>query len=291
MLLTGCAWGQNGTLMDSLHHLRFTTLISFIQVAGLTDTLNGRGPFTLFAPNNHAFIGLKRDVFNRMKSDPSFLTAIFKYHIVNGSSISSTDLQVNEKMIPSMEGRSIRLNHFLHNGHSLVGGVRLYNSGHNATNGVIHEIGGVMVPPVGSVVDVINNDPELSTLKLVVQSAGLTMFLQDQNPITMFAPTNRAFQDRGDSFVQGLIKQPALLSTLLKYHMIPGSLWADGFHQQMLETFDANDKLRLHRFYFLDYEVDNAPIEMMDISATNGVVHKIGGVLIPSSIRDQVTSL
>ena len=70
--------------------------------------------------------------------------------------------------------------------HVLVGGARVYRSGLLATNGVVHEMGGVMIPPSGNVMDVINNDPELSTLKQMVQTAGLTTFLQGKRPRVFF---------------------------------------------------------------------------------------------------------
>ncbi|XP_041357734.1 uncharacterized protein LOC121374695 [Gigantopelta aegis] len=114
-----------------------------------------------------------------MKNDSSLATTIIKYHIVKGSSFFIADLMVDEKMLPSMEERSIRVNHFLNNGHTTVGGARLYIFDIKATNGVVHQTIDFMIPPIGSVVDVINNDPELTTLKKVVQSSsGLTKFLQ-----------------------------------------------------------------------------------------------------------------
>ncbi|XP_041360396.1 transforming growth factor-beta-induced protein ig-h3-like [Gigantopelta aegis] len=292
ILLVGCAWGQHGTIMDVLHHRRDTSFISYIQQAGLEDTLKGAGPFTVFAPTNHAFRRLSTEIAAKMKLDPALLKSIIKYHIVSGSTLSHNDLMANEKLIPSMEGHDIRVNHYLFNQHMLVTGARIYHySGLTATNGAVIEINDVMIPPGGSVLDLINNDPELSTLKQVVQSAGLTTFLQEQHPITLFAPTNKAFEALGGSVTQGLIQQPALLTTLLKYHVVPGSLWSDDFHQQMLETFDDDDKLRLHKFLFFGYDVDSAQIKTKDIAATNGVVHKIADVLVPKSIQAQVSAL
>ena len=69
-----------------------TTLTSAVQAAGLVDTLNGEGPFTVFAPNNEAFAAIPPADLDAILADTEWLTEILLYHVVSGQSLSAVDL-------------------------------------------------------------------------------------------------------------------------------------------------------------------------------------------------------
>ena len=69
-----------------------TTLTSAVQAAGLVDTLNGEGPFTVFAPNNEAFAAIPPADLDDILADTEWLTEILLYHVVIGESLSAADL-------------------------------------------------------------------------------------------------------------------------------------------------------------------------------------------------------
>ena len=69
-----------------------TTLVSAVQAAGLVDTLNGAGPFTVFAPNNEAFAAIPPADLDAILADTELLTQILLLHVVVGQSLSSADL-------------------------------------------------------------------------------------------------------------------------------------------------------------------------------------------------------
>ena len=69
-----------------------TTLVSAVQAAGLVDTLNGEGPFTVFAPNNEAFAKIPPDDLDAILADTDLLTRILTYHVVAGQRLSAADL-------------------------------------------------------------------------------------------------------------------------------------------------------------------------------------------------------
>ncbi|XP_067660415.1 transforming growth factor-beta-induced protein ig-h3-like [Haliotis asinina] len=290
--LVVAAWGQGSTntIVDYLTSSRYSyrTLVSLLQKAGLTDTLKGAGPFTLFAPNDRAFRNLDAAVLGSLQNDTAKLTDVLKYHVVSGIH-NAADITVNELLLDSLQGSKIRMNDYLSVGGLVAQGYRVYLPAHVMSNGVVYQLNGVMQPPSGNVVDIVTNDGELTTLLTAVKSAGLASFLQDQHPITVFAPTDKAFADLGSDVVQALVTNPTLLASILKYHVIPGSLYKSGYHAASLHTFEEEDRIRLHRFIF-SYEVDDGTLAG-EISATNGVVHKIDKVLIPSSLADQVKAL
>ena len=80
-----------------------TTLTSAVQAAGLVDTLNGEGPFTVFAPNNEAFAAVPAADLDAILADTDLLTDILTYHVIAGESLSSADL-VEAGSVATVEG-------------------------------------------------------------------------------------------------------------------------------------------------------------------------------------------
>lgn len=130
---------------------RFTTLVALVKQAGLVKTLSSKGPFTVFAPTNAAFAALKKnapDTYNAVVSDKKLLTTVLTYHALAGKVDSAAAIAAAKKMasVKTVQGERIKL--------SLKGG-KLYLNGSsrvivadvNGSNGVIHAINAVIVPP------------------------------------------------------------------------------------------------------------------------------------------------
>ena len=84
-----------------------TTLSSAVQAAGLVDTLNGEGPFTIFAPSNEAFAGVPPSDLDAILADTELLTSILTYHVVAGESLSAADL-AEAGSVTSVQGGELR---------------------------------------------------------------------------------------------------------------------------------------------------------------------------------------
>ncbi|ESO89543.1 hypothetical protein LOTGIDRAFT_74733, partial [Lottia gigantea] len=222
-------------VIDVLQQQRATTLLKFIEDAGLTDTLKGAGPFTIFAPSNRAFGRLDANTTAALAADKTMLANVLKNHVV-ADNLRRSDIRMNERQVTSLAGSKIRLNHYISTGASTANGIQMSTTDHTASNGVVHNINGVIPTPAGSIVDIAKADPELSTLVAAVTAAGLGTFLADQSPITVFAPTNDAFNELGSDVVQKILADKDLLKTILTYHVIPGSLYTAGFHSASLHT-------------------------------------------------------
>jgi uncharacterized surface protein with fasciclin (FAS1) repeats len=140
---------EPGTIVDlGIANPDFSTLVAAVTAAGLVETLSGEGPFTLFAPTNEAFAALPAEV-----TDPLFLPEnvdqlvnILKYHVVAGSVPSSS---VESGDVETLNGDSIAVDV------SDAMGIMLNNDAHvttadiMASNGVIHVIDKVLLPPSG----------------------------------------------------------------------------------------------------------------------------------------------
>jgi len=124
----------------------FSTLVSLLEQAGLLETLNGAGPYTVFTPDNTAFEKLDPSVLETLNSDPALLEQVLLGHVVEGT-YGINDLQdIEEGTLNSLQGDALDFN-------LNVGGLDVNNAeidstnvGNNYANGVTHDVGDVVVP-------------------------------------------------------------------------------------------------------------------------------------------------
>jgi len=119
----------------------FTTFVSAVKTAGLTGTLTGKGPFTVFAPTDEAFEKLPKGALDTLIKDTAKLKAVLSYHVVKGHVVAQ-DMKSGEVMtlqgsplIASVSSSGVEVN-----------GVRLKQADLVAINGVIHTIDAVIMP-------------------------------------------------------------------------------------------------------------------------------------------------
>ncbi len=124
----------------------FKTLLTAVKAAGLVETLQGTGPFTVFAPTDAAFAALPAGTLDGLLKDPAALKKVLLYHVVSGSVTS--DKVVGLTSATSVEGSPIAI--------SVKDGTVYLNDSAKvvtpdvmASNGVIHVIDKVILPPAG----------------------------------------------------------------------------------------------------------------------------------------------
>ena len=121
----------------------FSTLVAALSAASLVETLQGEGPFTVFAPNDEAFAALPAVLLEKLllPENIAVLTAILTYHVVAGK-VLSTDVTAGD--VATVEGSTLAL--------GVMDGVQVNDAtvigaDVEASNGVIHVINKVLVPP------------------------------------------------------------------------------------------------------------------------------------------------
>jgi len=122
----------------------FTTLLAAADAAGLVDTLKGEGPYTVFAPNDDAFAALPEGTLESLLADPEALKAILLYHVVEGSVTSDQVVGLTEAT--SVEGSPIAIS-VVDGTVTLNGTAKVVTADVMASNGVIHVIDAVILPP------------------------------------------------------------------------------------------------------------------------------------------------
>jgi uncharacterized surface protein with fasciclin (FAS1) repeats len=122
---------------------RFTTLATALTAAGLIDTLKGAGPFTVFAPTDDAFAKLPAGALDDLLTDKDALTQVLLYHVVPGS-VMASDV-VNLDTAATVEGSSVDIT--VADGKVMVDDAQVIIPDVAASNGVIHVIDTVLLPP------------------------------------------------------------------------------------------------------------------------------------------------
>ncbi|GAC1535816.1 MAG: fasciclin domain-containing protein [Ramlibacter sp.] len=131
-----------------------------------------------------------------------------------------------------------------------------------------------------SVADTIARDPQLSTLSGLVQKAGMADMLKAGGPYTVFAPTNDAFKAVPAKTIEDLAANPARLKAVLAYHVVPGQVMSGQVKNEDVKT-EQGGKVALSKAGTY-VTVEDAMVQTADVVASNGVVHTIDRVLMPS---------
>ena len=130
-----------------------------------------------------------------------------------------------------------------------------------------------------SVAETIASNPQLSTLNGLIVKAGLADTLKGAGPFTVFAPSNDAFTKVPAKTMAALGADPALLKSVLSYHVVPGKTMAADVKNGNAKTVQGANLALSKAGSFVT--VEDAVVQTADISASNGVVHVIDAVLIP----------
>ncbi len=120
----------------------FSTLVEAVKAAGLVDTLQGAGPFTVFAPTNEAFAKLPKGALENLLKNKEQLVAVLTYHTVSGK-VMSKDIQPGN--VKTVEGASVDVS--VKDGNVYVNNAKVVKADIEASNGVIHVIDTVLMPP------------------------------------------------------------------------------------------------------------------------------------------------
>ena len=254
----------------------FETLATLVTQAELIDTLKSEGPFTVFAPIDAAFEALPPAIVETVTSNPDTLATVLTYHVIAGK--YNLD-QLPEGPIETVAGVELTVAKI--DGVTYINGNPIAVQNVQATNGVIHVMGNVLVPALGDIIDVATTLPGFETLASLVTQAELIDTLKSEGPFTVFAPVNEAFDALPAATLSAVQSDPELLATVLTYHVIAGKLTTEMLQPGMLTTVAGVDlEVTVVDGVTL---IDGNPILVQNVQASNGVIHVLGAVLVPES--------
>merc|ERR1719201_2147441 len=270
-----------------------STLVTALKAGQLVSALEGKGPFTVFAPTNAAFAKLPKATLNHLLDPKALLSlqAVLEYHVVSGAIYSKSLKAVNHV-------KTLKSEQLLVEKHA--GGVSVNRKAHvttadvRASNGVVHIVDAVlfptsMLPPSQAVKNIVNlatGTKDLSTLVAALKAGHLVNALEGKRPFTVFAPTNEAFAKLPKATLNSLLqpKNVRTLQAVLEYHVVSGSIYSSSLKpSQHVKTLGGEQLLvtKSRRGVHIN---GKAKVTTADVAATNGVVHIIDTVLIPDII-------
>jgi uncharacterized surface protein with fasciclin (FAS1) repeats len=293
--LAACGGGDSDDSFTITANVRsdgdFTILTEALVASGLDATLDGGGPFTVFAPTDAAFAALLTELGltkAQLLADRALLTTVLTYHVLPqrvdraavpaGRAITTVQggvfkVEANNAVLTITDGRNRTS--------------RITATDRATSNGVIHTIDRVLLPANRNIVQTaIGAAPEFSVLVEAVVAANLQGALSGTGPLTVFAPTNAAFTallaELGLTKAQ-LLANTALLTSVLTYHVVSGRvLKADIVPGTPVTTLQGQRFTVGSDLFITDARTRRAQIVGTDLFTSNGVIHTIGRVILPA---------
>ena len=263
------------------------SLVAALSHAGLVSALQGEGPFTVFAPTDDAFAaaGIDLSTFDTDEENAT-LVDILTYHVYSGSVESS---QVTDGMTATMlNGDDATFT--VTNESVMIGDATVTTADVMASNGIIHVIDKVLMPPedLVDIPTVAQGTGIHDSLVAAVIQAELLSTLQGEGPFTVFAPTDDAFAEAGiDLVALDNEEGKATLTDILLYHVVSGAVPSSAVTDGLVAAAVNGDDLT-----FTVGEgvmVNDANVILADVPASNGIIHVIDKVLMPPADAPDTT--
>ncbi|MEM9835075.1 MAG: fasciclin domain-containing protein [Bacteroidota bacterium] len=265
---------------------QFSILLQALQQANLDGILGQAGAFTVFAPTDAAFEAAGIDL-NTIDED--VLSETLLYHVFGGN-VASGDIMEGQtylateaetgpngerlSLLVEKTGASVTLN----------GDINVMTADVRTNNGVIHIVNKVLSP-----LNVVGHAQANSNFSTLVQSlidadGDLVTTLNSPGPFTVFAPTNQEFAD-----IQSTVDElsTANLAKVLLYHVVPNAnVTSSTLSAGPVPTANDGAQITISTNPARITDVTGATIDIVatDVQATNGVIHVIGGVLLPDNL-------
>lgn len=259
------------------------TLEAALLAADLAGVLAGEEEYTVFAPTDAAFEAIDAVLLEALLADPEgLLSDILLYHVAEGTTLSG-DLS-DGQVITTVNGQDVTIT--IDGANVMVNDAMVTVADLTADNGVVHVIDAVLLPSVlTTVYDIVVDSPDHTTLETAIDLAGLDGALSgDAGNVTLFAPTDDAFDNLPDGVLDALLADPeGDLAEVLLYHVVEGfnisANLSDGdvatlFGEEVTISIDGDNVM-----------VNDAMVTVADLVAINGVVHVIDAVLVPTTLN------
>ncbi len=268
----------------------FSLLRAAVVHAGLAETLNGAGPFTVFAPTNEAFAAAGFANEAAINAVPvETLRTVLLYHVLGQRVAAAAIAEGTNTAVGTLAEVDF---YVTKSGNSVsVNGANVVQADVIASNGIIHAVDKVIVPPAGNVVAALVGDDNFSLLVAAVLhastgSTNVAEVLSGNGPFTVFAPTNAAFTDAGlgtEAAIQALA--PDALLSILTYHVVSGRVFStnliNGAAPETLNGGTVMIGIGSDVTVTGDGNTSASKVTQADWATTNGVIHVIDQVLLP----------
>ncbi|XP_015919526.2 transforming growth factor-beta-induced protein ig-h3-like [Parasteatoda tepidariorum] len=273
-----------------------TVFVDYLNEAGLTDQLKSPGEaITLFAPTNVAFERLSpADQETLRVSLLERESPFLLYHVVSGRKLHSKDFKGEQEIETLNRGHKLRINKYNH-GMTTVNCAPMVRKDQQATNGIVHLIDEVLIPPFGaggrpSIPETLFSDGRFREMSRFMLTSNYVNDLRQGGPFTLLAPTDEAFQSISASELDRITSDPEARLALMKNHIIPHTVCIPAVIDTHKMKNIAGQKLQLSCNQSGVY-VEDAKVSKDQMMAKNGAISVISKVLIPDRSRSVMSLL
>lgn len=258
----------------------FKTLAAALKAGGLVVTLQGTGPFTVFAPTDEAFAKLPAETVESLlkPENKAQLVSVLTYHVVAGKMAASQVVDLDAAATVNGQRVVIKVDE----GKVKVDQSTVVKADIHCSNGIIHVIDHVLLPSSDNILATADKSGTFKTLLAAARAAGLVDLLSGDKPLTVFAPTDDAFAKLPAGTVESLLK-PAnkeKLAAILKFHVVSGRVFSnDVLSKKELKTVQGGVLTATMKNGTAT--INGAGLVATDIDASNGVIHVIDSVMLP----------
>jgi uncharacterized surface protein with fasciclin (FAS1) repeats len=261
---------------------QFSTFTGALTKAGLVTTLQGAGPFTVFAPNNAAFTKAGITSLDGLTADA--LKPILLYHVL-GAKVLAGDIKTGQTEVSSAGSPKLYITKNA-NGVFINGNTKVIATDVSASNGVIHVLDNVLFPPSQDVYTIadLDKDKRFTTLVSLIKQTGLESTLKGATgAFTVFAPTNDAFTDLFKTVNPATLTNDQIKNILL-YHVVLSKVFSPDLANGDV-TMANGGKVTIDLTSGVAVKGKSntvAPkVVVANLLGTNGVIHAIDKVLLP----------
>ena len=307
---------EPGTIADIVvasteaEEAEFTTLLAAVLAAdelvleALSDEM---AEWTVFAPTDEAFAmlieELGEEAFNGILEDTELLTEILLYHVVEGAVLAEIVVELDGESVETLL-EDFFVNVSVDDDGVFVNDAQVVVTDIEASNGIIHVIDAVLVPSEDyqypSIADLVveaasaEEDAEFTTLLAAVLAADelvLEALSDDSAELTVFAPTDEAFADLvellGEDAFNEIIEDQEALTEILLYHVVGAEVFAEDVVEldgEAVDTLLEDDPIAISIDEDGNVFIDGAQVIIVDVEASNGVIHIINAVIVPDGM-------
>ena len=261
---------------------RFNVLLTALEATGLDEAV-ASGVLTLLAPTDEAFQPLiDAGVIDQLLAEPELetLTNILLYHVIDGRR-SALKLFFS-RSVTTLQGTEVSVGY--DKGAFVINDSRVISANGKTPSGLVHIIDAVLLPSEqpDDLIELLEQDGRFSVLLTALNATGLEDAVREGG-LTVFAPTDEAFQPLiDDGTIGALLEEPGLgtLTQILLYHVVAGENTAkDLLRQRRVETLEGSNVYVWS--FFGRVVVNRERVIDPNLRAANGIAHAIDGVLLP----------
>jgi uncharacterized surface protein with fasciclin (FAS1) repeats len=297
---------QSTTVVDVAIANDLTSLAAALEATDLVTTLQGTGPFTVFAPTNDAFTALLNatglDLDNLSSDEEALVRNILLNHVIVGQNLPASELITagsgyTNTAATGPNDENLSLYFTTSNGVVLNGQSTVTSADNTATNGTVHIVDTVIGLPTIATFATTNDALSILVDALAYADTGTptvqwinTVSDATAGPFTVFAPTNTAFANvlaelSLTGFGEGMGElNAATTDAVLLNHVVSGNIQSSGLPNGTVSTLGGDITADNSAFTLTDANnrVSNIVTSLVDIQAINGVVHVIDTVILPA---------